>query len=226
MLTVGEYIGHLEAILSQGPKSDEFRFSSKHLYNILIYIRAELIKNKANKFQLLSEFNYQTVSCLSLELANLNDCDCLPGVGCKYLRTSQLLPEILSFKNGYLIKSVTDMMGNNIPETTLEASLYDKYSLTKKNVTQYFIHNNRLYLTNNQSLEKINISAIFYDPTSTNGLSSCATSVDTDCFDPKTQAFPMEKDLTSALFKMVYEEVVGISMSIPPNPENNAKVPD
>ena len=226
MQLIGEFLGHLEAIMSQGPKSDEFRFSSKHLYNILIYIRAELIKNKANKLQALSEFNYQTIPCLSLELANLNDCDCLPGVGCKYLRTSQLLPEILSYRNGYLIKSVTDMVGNNIPETTLEASKYDKYSFTKKETTQYFIHNNRLYLTTNQSLEKINLSAIFYDPTSINGMSSCASTSELDCYDPLTQAFPMEKDLTSALFKMVYEEVVGISMAIPQNPENNAKVPD
>ncbi len=223
MNLVGEYIGHIEAILSQGPKNDEYRFSDKHIYNILLYLRAVLIKNKANKMQVISEFNYQTVSCLSLELANLNDCDCLPEVGCKYLRTSQPLPEILTHRNGFMIKQVTDLHGNIIPETTLQDSAYDKYSFTKKDTVQYFIHNNYLFITNNKRLKKINITAVFYDPTATNGLSSCDTEADSDCFDPKTTPFPMEKDLTSALFKMAYEEILGIAYQVNQDPENDAK---
>jgi len=53
MNLVGEYIGHIEAILSQGQKNDENRFSDKHIYNILLYLRAVLIKNKANKMQVI-----------------------------------------------------------------------------------------------------------------------------------------------------------------------------
>lgn len=223
MNLIGEYIGHVEAILSQGPKNDEYRFSDKHIYNILLYIRAVLIKNKANKMQTLNEFNYQTIPCMSLELANLNDCDCLPGVGCKYLRTSQPLPEILSNRNGLIIKQVTDMHGNIIPETTLQDNNYDKYSFTKKETVQYFIHNNYLFITNNKKLKRINITAIFYDPTAVNGLSSCDTQADEDCFDPKTMAFPMEKDLTSALFKMTYEEILGVAYQVPQDVENDAK---
>lgn len=225
MILVGEFLGHIEAILSQGPKADEYRFSDKHLYNILCYIRAELIKNKANKLQTLSDYNYQTISCLSLELANLNDCDCLPDVGCKYLRTSLPLPEILTQRNGFLIKEVTDLHGNIIPETTYQLSTYDKYSLTKKEIVQYFIHNGYLYITNNKRLKKVNITAVFYDPTSTNGLSSCATAGENDCFDPKLMPFPMEKDLTSAMFKMVYEEIVGIALRVPQDKENDSQNP-
>lgn len=220
MNLIGEYIGHVKAIVSQGPESDEFRFSDKHIYNILLYLRATLLKNKANKMQPLSPFNYQTVSCLSLELANLNDCDCLPEVGCKYLRTSQPLPEILSNRQGLLIKAVTDLKGNIIPETTLQDLPYDEYSFTKQDKVQFFIHNNYLYIANNRKLKNINITALFYDPLTVNGLSSCNPD---PCYDPATMSFPMEKDLTDALFKMTYDEIVGVAYRVPQDVENDSK---
>ena len=80
-------------------------------------------------------------------------------------------------------------------------------------------------ITNNKKLRKVNVTAIFYDPTSTNGISSCSESSDSDCFDPKTMAFPMEKDLTSAMFKMVYEEIVGIALRVPQDKENDSQNP-
>lgn len=212
-------------ILNHGTPSDDKRFSDRHLYFILKYLRAELIKNKANKYNYLNVFNYQTIPCLSLEIVTgLDDCPCLPdGVGCQYLRTASPLPKILSNRQGLLISSVRDAVGNIIPGASYETTSYDQYTKIKKNMTRYFIHNGYLYLaTNNTDLEKINITAIFFDPVELASIPTC-DNTEVTCYNPMTQAFPMDDELTSALFKMTYEELFGFALRVPQDTSNDSK---
>lgn len=218
-----EYVSHLNMVLNHGVPSDDKRFSDRHLYFILKYLRAELIKNKANKYNYLNVFNYQTIPCLSLEIVTgLDDCPCLPdGVGCQYLRTALPLPEILSNRQGLLISSVRDPVGNLIPGASYETTTYDEYTKIKKTMTRYFIHNGYLYLaTNNTELEKVSITAIFFDPVELADIPSCDET--TTCYDPLKQPFPMDKELSSALFKMTYEELFGFALRAPQDQTNDA----
>jgi hypothetical protein len=220
-----DYVSHLNMVLNHGTPSDDKRFSDRHLYFILRYIRAELIKNKANKYNYLNVFNYQTIPCLSLEIVTgLDDCPCLPdGVGCQYLRTASPLPKILANRQGLLIASVRDPVGNKIPGASYETTSYDEYTKIKKTMTRYFIHNGYLYLaTNNTDLEKISITAIFSDPVELASIQTCDDG-EVGCYNPLTQPFPMDDELTSALFKMAYDEIFGVAMRVPQDNTNDAK---
>lgn len=222
MVTLNEYLSHLKTILNVGPASREFQFTDAGLYFILRYLRAELIKNKYNKSSYISDFNYQVLGCLELELHSLDeDCNCEETPEpCKFLRTVNELPRIISGRNSLLIKSVTDLFGNDIPVTEFEKTRYDKYSKTKAAVPQAFIRNNRLYIANNLDLRRINVNAVFFDPVSLADYTSCNGET---CYDVLEQYFPMEDDLTSALFQMAYEELIKVSMSLPMDLTNDGK---
>ena len=223
-MLLNELLSTLNITLNHGAPSDDKRFSDRYLYSVLLGIRAELIKQKANKYNFLNIFNYQTTPYLSLELSNLDDCDCMPsGVGCKYKRTAQLLPEVLTARDRFLISSVRDAAGNVIPMTTLENSKMEKYSRIKGEMTRWFFHNNRVYITsNNTDLSKIIITGIFFDPVSVGELEGC-DDAETTCYDPFVDEFPIDKELLATLRKMTYEEVMRYAMRVPQDMVNDAK---
>ena len=223
-MILNDILSRLNITLNNGIPSDDKRYSDRYLYSILIAIRAELIKQKAAKYNFLNLFNYQTTPCLSLELSNLDDCDCIPdGVGCKYKRTSQLLPEILTSRDKFLISSVRDLAGNIISMTTLENSQADKHSRLKKDYTRWFLHNNRIYITsNNTDLTKIIITGVFFDPVEVADLEGCADDPVT-CYDPFTSDFPIDKELLNTVIRMTQEEVMKYTMRIPQDMQNDAK---
>lgn len=225
MLLLEDYMSHIKTTLAHGIPSDDFPFSDRYIYSILRNIRAELLKQKANKSNYLNTFNYQTLACLSLEVVQgLDDCDCLPdGVGCQYARTTSPIPEILSNRDRLLVRSVRDSVGNIIDQTTYETNYYDTYSKIKKDRTRYFIHNGYLYITpNNTDLSKVSITALFFDPVDLATIPTCEDSA-VNCFEPLKQPFPMEKDLSSALFKMTYDEIFTYAMRVPKDETNDAQ---
>jgi len=224
-LLIEDYISHIKTTLNHGSKSDDSPFSDRYIYSILRMMRAELIKNKSNKSNFLNTFNYQTIPCLSLEIVHgLDDCECLPdGVGCQYARTILPIPEILSSRDRLLVRSVRDAVGNIIDQTTYETSYYDTYSKIKKERTRYFIHNSYLYITaNNTDLSQVSITALFFDPTDLASIPTCTDST-VNCYEPLKQPFPMEKDLSSALFKMTFDEIFTYAMRVPQDLTNDAQ---
>ena len=226
---LNELTEHIKSIINNGPEPRSFRFTDKTIYFLLKVFRAKLIRNKVAKDYFVSDFNFQTMPCVSLEMSKLLDCNCLPtGVGCPILRTSQPLPEILTGRNSYLVRRITDMQGNDIPLTTFDTFKYSKYSFWKKDKVSAFIRDNYLYVTNTTYLEKISLTALFFDHLEVNDCN------DTECFDPLTSVFPMDKELVDALLKMTYQEFLAIAYRVPQDIENdkrdesaqvNAKVP-
>lgn len=217
-MLIGELIGHIKTILNNGPEPRTYRFNDKSIYFIIKYFRAVLIRNKASKDYFISDFNYQTLPCISLEMSKLLDCDCLPAeVGCRILRSTQPLPEILTDRNRYLLLHSSDMLGNEIPLTSFNSFKYNKYSLFKKTRPVCFIRDGYLYVANTLDLEKITLTAIFYDPLEVNDCN------DDECYDPLTEDFPMDKELVATLLKMTYQEILGIAYLVPQDNENDAK---
>lgn len=218
------YIFYLKNILNQGVASDDNRFSDEMLYFLLLNIRATLISQKHKKNQKLSDFNYLDIPCIKLSLSTIDECDCVPAdLGCKYMRSDIEIPEILMGRNKFL-GYATDMYGNNIDIVDFQSTRYDKLSFTKKDSVKAFIRNKKLFIVNNTDLERVSLTAIFYDPHQL-ALIDCGEPDLTVCFDPLTQPFPMEKDLSDALFKMSYDDFVKYSMKIPQDKTNNAANP-
>lgn len=215
---LNELIEHIKSVLNNGPTPRSFRYTDRSIYFIIKVFRAKLLRNKAAKGYFVSDFNYQTLPCVSLEQSKLLDCNCLPtGVGCPVLRSTQPLPEILTGRNGYLLNHLTDMYGNDITLSTFQKFKYSFMSFYKKGKTCAFIHNGYLYIGNNTDLEKVSLTAIFFDPVEVN---DCNDDV---CFDPLTMEFPMDKELVDALLKMSYQELLAIAYSVPQDRENDTR---
>ena len=68
MALLSEHIAHIKSVLSRGAESDDSRYSDRQIYFLLRYLRAELFKQKLDKYNYVSPFNYQTIPCIPLEL--------------------------------------------------------------------------------------------------------------------------------------------------------------
>jgi hypothetical protein len=92
MINVGEVIQRIQSLYSKGVQSDDTRLSDRHIYSKILTVRARLFKEKANKKQPISEFNYQTI-CVPVHLMTEYSipCDC-PG-GCPVLETVNPIPK-------------------------------------------------------------------------------------------------------------------------------------
>ena len=160
-MLIKELISRVQSLYSKGVKSDDSRLTSRHIYNKLVSARNFLITQKANAKQKISEFSYQTL-CLTLTEEDLNQCSDIPGRNILYT----ILPSsILSSRMMQLIASVSSADGNTIfSETTREGLRYNKGRKYTANNIEYFIQNDRLYLTTCQYPEQVVIRAVFEDP--------------------------------------------------------------
>jgi len=213
-----ELTGYLKTSINNGPEPRSFRLTDRYLYFMLKNFRALLIRRKVDKQYFVSDFNFQTLPCVSLEKSTLMDCNCLPsGVGCPLLRSTDPLPEILTSRNNYILNYVTDMYGNDIPLTTMQEFKYSNMSFYKKDRICCFIHKGYLYIANNTDLEKVTLNAVFYDPLE---VTDCDGNT---CLDPLTSEFPMDKELVDTLLKMSYQEILGVVNSTPQDRENDSR---
>ena len=99
-------IARVKADYSHGVTTDDTRLSDRLVYSILLMCRNELLAQKSDKKQSLSNWNYQTLS--GIELEPVNPAECLGiSIGCPILRSKEELPTILSDKSGYMILMVS-----------------------------------------------------------------------------------------------------------------------
>lgn len=115
---------------------------------------------------------------------------------------------------------MTDLAGNVIPEITLTQNKYSKYGLTKPS-TGWFMHNNRIYIVNNNVLTKILLNGLFDDPETIHDL-NCPNITQDNCPGYFDAEFPMDSDLIEAMYRVTME-LLGHSYKFPNDTENNAK---
>lgn len=168
-MILSELLQRIQSLYSKGVQSDDTRLSSRHIYSKLKSVRSRLISEKAKKKQNISQFNFQTLSCVELEQVPIHDCPCIPVPGCMILRTKYPLPKPLSDYNTILIDSVTSLDGSVVySEIKFEEIKYkasNKYTAKKP---EYFIRNNYLYIFTPTHLSTkvttIMITGLFEDP--------------------------------------------------------------
>ena len=95
-MKIGEIVQRVQSLYSKGVHSDDSRLSARHIYNKLLTVRARLISQEAKKKQKISQWNYQTISCIELIKVPAHECPCLPPIGCDMLRSKYKLPKPLS----------------------------------------------------------------------------------------------------------------------------------
>ena len=227
-----DVISRIQSMYSKGTASDDSRLSARHIYSKMKTSRSFLLKRELDKrksAQSISEWNIQTIPCVSMVLVPPHECPCAPPVGCKILRSECPIPKpIQSNLTGPYLTDVTSLDGGIIfTATTWSRKKYrnaDKYTASKPD---YFLRDEYLYITVNTDLEAICLSGIFEDPDQAELFIEECTCAE-DCVDPEIncQAYydkflDMDEYLVEPLIDLVMKELLMLAQ-IPSDNTNNA----
>lgn len=224
MALVETHIAHIKNIFAQGVPSDDFRLSERHIYHVLTYNRARLIKQKADKTLFLGQSNYTMVNCIKLCEASLYECEHLPSYICgpKYMRSICKFPRLIDGRFGPLVYKVQTITGEEINKSNMNKVLVNKYSRTRKDIRSWFIFDDYLWVKDCDNIEVVSITAAFYDLMDLIKLKECLCEP-TDCFDITKDDFPIDESILGELYALTLQDL-GASLSVGQNDvENNAK---
>lgn len=212
MAIVAEFIQRVQSLYSKGVQSDDTRLRSRHIFSKLVSVRNRLTYQKNNKNQKLSNWVFQTLPCVELIKAPLHECPCLPKDGCRILRSKFKLPKPIASLNKDLIKSVTTISGNiSFDETSFELVKYqggNKYTSTKPG---WYVKNQYLYITFNQSLEVVTVVGLFENPEEVWNYPSICEDTDCeecDCIPAYEREFHIDSDLVDPMIELSAQELI------------------
>lgn len=168
-MKIGQFISNIQFAWSSGPVSSDNRLTDKFIYNKLLQVKSQLIYEKYRKQKIYSYFKYKTLSCVELIDSSLFECPCIPVKGCTIKRTKYQIPKIIpSITGGDSIESVRTIDGKiKFNKSSIRQQQYKSsmpYQLSK--TSDYWIDNEYLYIQyteDTQFLERIRITALFYD---------------------------------------------------------------
>jgi len=204
-----EHIAHINNLLNMGVPPDDNPIQDRHIYFVLKYIRLRLIRQRVDKFQYLSSYNYQTLSCIPLKAASFDECcDCGIPQEVPLKKSVCSIPKMLTYRNNDVIRSVRTPGGLDIPRTSPTRIYYDLNSRVRKGKLAYFINGEHLYTANDLLLDQFNIEAVFEDPRAIEEVAKCQDCEHVCCSDLTVEDFPIDPDLVHALNNLTLEELV------------------
>lgn len=228
-MKIKEVIQRVQSLYSKGVQSDDSRLTNRHIYNKLITVRAKLLRQRKNKKQKLSQWNYQILPCVELIEASKSECPCMPEIGCRILRTKHKLPKPISGLSGHLIDSVTSIDGSIVyDETTFKEKKFKKGNKYTKSKIDYYIRNEYLYLTHRDGPEVISITGLFEDPVEVENFPNICDK-DPDCKDcnnctsPLDKEFPLDMDLIDTTVELSLNELIQVFNANMEDTTNNTK---
>lgn len=218
-ILVGEAIAQIQELYSKGVPSDDSRLSSRYVYSVLLKARGTVLKQQANKGQKISDWSYQPLSCVELEIVKQ------PNAIQPLLRSKYRLPTPISSLSGMLIKSVTSLDENiQFDPLMIESAKYqkgDKYSSSKQG---FYIRDQHLVLTNAKYIKSVDLYGLFDDPIEAfNFPSLCKDCTDCDCMDMFEYPFPVDRDTLNAIVKVAANELLILFSQMKEDTNNNAK---
>lgn len=231
-MTIQQHIDSIKHIFSSGIESDDFRISDRFVFHQMKMVRAMLLQREADKLHFLPDENYQTINCIKLILTNAHDCNCVPEeLGCKVRRSESKLPGVLARQKTGYIMTVSTPGGTIIPFRHLSSINNVKYRVTYNKKPFWYIHNQYLYIVNFNQLPAVIVTAIFDEPDELSNILLCddtGTQSETACFDPKSDSFPIDTALASAMEDEVIKRI-SLMLKTPEdasNDSNDSIIPD
>lgn len=211
-MKTGKLIQRVQSLYSKGVESHDSRLSRRHIYNKLLTVRGLLMFQKLNKNQHISQWSYQTLPCVELELVPAHECPCLPPVGCTILRSRYTLPEPVNSISKHLFQSITSIEASmSFGETSWKAKKWrsgDKYTSKKPD---FLIHDDYLYLTVTKAIKVVSVVGLFNDPVEAENFPSfCDASIESvPCpGSPLEVEFPIDSSMLEPLIEISVKELV------------------
>lgn len=222
-MKLDEAIARLRVALARGIPSDDDRYSDRYIYSEFKTTRALAIYQKLNKYHSVSQYNYNTIDCLELELGQYSDCPCYTD-DCYILRSVNPLPEIVSYKDGLAIEGVYTINGKEITYMQQKKSKFKEFRRTGHKDLFYFIHNDYLYVLGSTKLKVVSMTAVFVDPTELADMEACEDPNNpVVCYDPYAEDFPIDEELFNTIESMILAKHMQYDERMEVDNENNAR---
>lgn len=199
-MKVNHLISDLRNISTSGSNPVEFKIEDSQILFWCNEIRTMLISQAISKKQDISDTWIQIISCLDLEQVDSSEC-CEVTTDCYILRTSLKIPNTIETWMDNTILKVTKPTGEIITKSNPYKAQYSSYSKYTANKPTWFIKNNRIYITSEQLLEKINVWGIFENPSELSTFVSCGGD---SCFTYESEypcSLKMANDITNIVLK-------------------------
>lgn len=209
MLT-GKIIEEITSTYSKGVPSDDSRLSPRQVFNKMVTVRARLLVQKANKRQKISQWSYQTLTCVEMVKAQPYECPCVPPAGCGIYKSKYPIPEPIAGINNHLIQNITSLDGaTRYSETSWEEKKYKSGNRYTSNNPDFFFRDNYLYITADKMFNKIiPVTGLFNDPIEIwNFKDACNESAE-NCLSYMDREFPLDEDSVDTMVRLIKEELL------------------
>jgi hypothetical protein len=186
--------------LRGGLTSDDELLSNREVDFLVHNKRARLIKEylQKNRDAVHPEF-LQEIKCYETVLADKSEC-CDIQSDCLILKTKYLLPSV--YNNLFAFIGPIDR-SQNFQLVSANRSVWDAYGRFTAKLPKVYYLNNRLYITNNKTIEYIRIAAVFENPVELSAINSC----NGVCYDEMTSKYPLPNYLVDLLIQLVVADL-------------------
>lgn len=203
MKSIGKHVSLLRGLIEQYSRSSE-PYTDEFLYEVLSVSRAEVLKQRLDKFVNISSDNWLKI-CFELEVVKSYNCNCVPAyLNCQVLRTKYKVPQLLSGRNKSKI-SIALLDGTNI-NIVPEADWIRAKDNEFKSKFYHASHvNGYLYFWNLPlKLKVVEVTGLFADPTKLADI-PCNDTTSGTCFDIYSSDFPIDEELARTMYRMALE---------------------
>jgi hypothetical protein len=204
MKTTGQHISNLRGLIKNYSRTPE-PYTDQFLYEVLCISRAEILKQKLDKFNHLSEENLIRF-CMELELIKAHDCNCVPtAIDCLVLRSKYKLPTAITSRNKSRMYIATlDGKEINIMSEKKWRLISDNDvfgELTGSLVNGY------LYIWNlNKKIKVLQVAGYWSDLSYLQTIPNCDPNTPTlTCYDPLATPFPLQDEYAQAVYRRSIE---------------------
>ena len=212
-MTVEEAIQRVWSMESRGVQTFDSRLTERHIYSCLLTARAVILSQKVNKKQAISQWIYQTLSCVPMTKASPIECAGLSLSGdCGVLRSVDKLPKPITGLKGSAILSVTSVDGSeNFDITEFHLQKYGAGNKYTKNRPDGYFRNGYLYITGKKALKAITVVLLCDDPVEAeifnikNSKELCNT-----CYNVYDFNMYIDKDSEKPIIDIAQQEAIGL----------------
>lgn len=210
-MKIGDIIQRVQSLYSKGVQSDDSRLSPRHIYNRILTTRSRLLSQKAKSKQKISDWNYQTISCIEMIEVPVHECPCAPYADCIIVKRSKYrIPKVMSDYNGNLIDYVMTIdSGDKFDFSSRTEMLHisgNRYTASRR---RYLIDKGYIYAYGREVPKVLQMRALFEDPVEAiNFISYCPPEVSDECIDIFDIEFPIDGDTIDTLIELSANELI------------------
>lgn len=192
-------------------------------------VRAQLIKQDANKGYTPDSYIIQDLGCVPLTLVDPAEC-CDVSVGCTILKTEKAIPSIIELHHQQLLTRVGSVDKTQAPFDVIpyERVPYEQYNKFTRNRIKAYMMNNGGYMyfvvpnDKTKLLKYVNIQGVFEDPEQVAVFSPCGSTT-AACYTDDTP-FPIKEWMVPTIIDMVVKLFIRPESMVATDHTNNGKL--